>query len=62
VPPGEPEAIAAAIAELLRDPQRAAEMGRRGRRRRREEFDLEVTARTIGDLYQELYAASGRRG
>ncbi len=61
VPPGEPEAIAAAIAELLRDPGRAAEMGRRGRRRRREEFDLEVTARRIGELYEELYAASGRR-
>jgi glycosyltransferase involved in cell wall biosynthesis len=62
VPPGKPEAIATAIAELLRDPGRAAEMGRCGRRRRREEFDLEVTARAIGDLYQELYAASGRRG
>jgi glycosyltransferase involved in cell wall biosynthesis len=62
VPPGEPEAIAAAVAELLRDPERAAEMRARGRHRRREEFDLEVTARTIGDLYQELYAASGRRG
>ncbi len=61
VPPGEPEAIAVAVAELLRDPERAAEMGRRGRRRRREEFNLEVTARRIGELYEELYAASGRR-
>jgi starch synthase len=62
VPPGEPEAIAAAVAELLRDPERAAEMGARGRHRRREEFDLEVTARRIGELYEELYAASGRGG
>jgi glycosyltransferase involved in cell wall biosynthesis len=60
VPPGRPEAIAAAVADLLRDPDRAAEMGRRGRLRRREEFDLDVTARRIGDLYEELYAASGR--
>ena len=35
-------------------------MGRRGQLRRREEFDLDVTARRIGDLYEELYAASGR--
>ena len=46
--------------DLLRNPDEAAEMGRRGQRRRREEFDLDVTARRIGDLYEELYAASGR--
>ena len=33
-------------------------MGRSGRRRRREEFDLDVTARLIGELYEELYAAA----
>jgi glycosyltransferase involved in cell wall biosynthesis len=60
VPPGQPEAIARAVADLLRDPDAAAEMGRRGQRRRREEFDLDVTARRIGDLYEELYAASDR--
>ncbi len=60
VPPGQPEAIATAVAELLRNPDEAAEMGRRGQLRRREEFDLDVTARRIGDLYEELYAASGR--
>jgi glycosyltransferase involved in cell wall biosynthesis len=60
VPPGDPEAIATAVAGLLRDPDEAAEMGRRGQRRRREEFDLDVTARQIGNLYEELYAASGR--
>jgi starch synthase len=62
VEPGDPEAIAGAVAGLLRDPARAAEMGRRGRRRRRAEFDLDVTARAIGDLYEELYAAAGGRG
>jgi glycosyltransferase involved in cell wall biosynthesis len=60
VPPGTPEAIAAAVADLLRHPDEAAEMGRRGQQRRREEFDLDVTARRIGDMYEELYAASGR--
>ena len=49
VDPGDPEAIAGAVASLLRDPGRAAEMGRNGRRRRREEFDLDVTARLIGE-------------
>ncbi|HEY7151671.1 MAG TPA: glycosyltransferase [Solirubrobacterales bacterium] len=60
VPPGQPDAIAAAVAELLRSPDEAAAMGRRGQRRRREEFDLDVTARRIGDLYEELYAVSRR--
>ena len=60
VPPGQPEAIATAVAELLRNPDEAAEMGRRGQLRRREEFDLDITAHRIGDLYEELYAASGR--
>ena len=58
VEPGDPEAMAAAIGGLLRDPARAAAMGRRGRRRRRAEFDLDVTARIIGELYEELYAAA----
>ncbi|MGH2925292.1 MAG: glycosyltransferase [Solirubrobacterales bacterium] len=58
VDPGDPAAIAGAVGSLLRDPGRAAEMGRNGRRRRREEFDLDVTARLIGELYEELYAAA----
>ena len=39
------------------DPERAARMGEAGRRRRREEFSIEATARQVGDLYEELYAA-----
>ncbi len=59
VEPGDPEALASAIGGLLHDPARAAVMGRRGRRRRRTEFDLDVTARMIGELYEELYEAGG---
>lgn len=39
--PRDPEAIAAAAAELLADPQRAAEMGRAGRRRVEESFSVD---------------------
>jgi glycosyltransferase involved in cell wall biosynthesis len=60
--PGDAEGIAKAVAELLRDPDRAAEMGRRGRERRRAEFDLDVTARRVGELYEQLYEASRRGG
>jgi glycosyltransferase involved in cell wall biosynthesis len=41
IPPGDEEALARALEALLRDPERGAEMGRRGRQRAREEFDLE---------------------
>jgi len=41
VPPGDEEAIARALAELLTDPERRTDMGRRGRERARQHFDLE---------------------
>ena len=53
-----PSALAASIAELLRDPDRAAKMGVRGRERRRSEFDIEVTRRRFEELYEELWAAA----
>jgi glycosyltransferase involved in cell wall biosynthesis len=62
VEPGDPSAIAAAVGDLLRDPNGATEMGRRGRRRRRAEFDLDVTARRTAELYEELYEAATRGG
>ena len=57
----DPSALAASIAEILRDPDRAAEMGARGRERRRSEFDLEVTVRRLEGLYEELWADHSSR-
>lgn len=57
VPPGEPIALAAAIAELLRAPQLAREMGRQARERQRDEFDLESLVRRLERLYEDLLAA-----
>jgi glycosyltransferase involved in cell wall biosynthesis len=54
VPPQDPQGLAAAVAELLADPQRARRMGEAGRTRRREEFSIDATVRHIEDLYDEL--------
>jgi glycosyltransferase involved in cell wall biosynthesis len=58
VPRRDPEALAGAMAELLGDRPRAAEMGRRGRERRAREFDIDVMVRNIEDLYSSLYVAA----
>jgi glycosyltransferase involved in cell wall biosynthesis len=60
VEPQDPAAFAAAVAELLRDPQRARELGRRAQERRRAEFDIEVMVRRLEDLYTELRARASR--
>ena len=57
---GDPVALAKAVAELLRDPERRVQMGRIGRDRRRSEFDIDVTVERIEQLYEELYR--GKRG
>ncbi len=61
VEPRDPQALADAIGSLLDDRQRARELGERAEERRRREFDIEVTAERIGDLYQSLYESSRRR-
>lgn len=60
VEPDDPEGLAAGVAELLRDPDRAAWMGERGRERRQAEFDIALVAERFEQLYERLHAASGR--
>jgi glycosyltransferase involved in cell wall biosynthesis len=60
VEPQDPAGLAAAIATLLADPQRRAEMGRAGRERRRREFSIEGTVGAIERLYEELHARKAR--
>ena len=61
VNPGDPAALAGALAELLGDRERRAEMGFKGRERRRSEFDIDVTVERIEQLYEELYQGKRRR-
>jgi glycosyltransferase involved in cell wall biosynthesis len=55
---GDPESFAAALISLLRDPARAAEMGRRGRRRVEEHFSAQRMADETLTLYQSLLKSS----
>lgn len=60
VPPGDPEALADAIVDLLQDDDRRARLGAAGRRRIVEEFSWQrAGARTV-DLYRAV--AEGRAG
>lgn len=60
VPPASPEALADAIATLLKDPDRRRRMGVAGRRRVEQHFRFEAMMRRYEDLYDELLAARGR--
>jgi glycosyltransferase involved in cell wall biosynthesis len=61
VAPGDAAGLAAAVVELLRDPERARAMGAAARERRRAEFDLDGTVRTLEQMYERLVAERGRR-
>lgn len=54
VDPLDPHAMAAAISELIADPQRAEEMGAHGRRLIETEFNWEAESVKIVDLYRSL--------
>jgi starch synthase len=66
IEPRDPAAFSAAIAErvnaLLRDPERAAEMGRAGRARAVEAFDWSAIAAETVDAYRAARPAGPRRG
>ena len=59
VPPGDDEALAAALSGLRADPDRARRMGESARRRAVEEFDRRVVARNMAAIYRE--AMNNRR-
>lgn len=63
VPARDPDALAAAILELLGDPRRARELGRSARRDAVRRFDLDDIARRHEEVFAEALAArSGRFG
>jgi glycosyltransferase involved in cell wall biosynthesis len=60
VEPGDVDGLAAAIAALLRDPARRAELGARALERQRAELGLDTMLRRLEALYEELYARTRR--
>jgi glycosyltransferase involved in cell wall biosynthesis len=58
VPADDPEALAAAVIELLGDPDRARRMGEAGRRHVLEHFSLEPMVRRYEEVYWELLNGS----
>lgn len=62
VPPGDADALAAAMIRLWREPELRARFRSRGRRWVEEHFDLARQVRETGDLYQETWQQrTGRR-
>ncbi|MDI6893219.1 MAG: glycosyltransferase [Bacillota bacterium] len=53
VPPGDAAALAAAILALLRDPERVRSLGRAGRQRVEAQFDCELMAARVVDVYRQ---------
>ena len=58
VPPSRPDLLAAALSSLAADPHRATEMGRAGRRRVEERFDLGRTIAEYERLYETILAGN----
>jgi mannosyltransferase len=57
VPPGDVDALVAALEPLMRDPARAAEMGRRARERAVAEFSIAAEAERILAVYDVIFAS-----
>ena len=58
VPPRDPDALAAALGELLRDPARRESIADAGEERL-EDYGMDAIARRFGELYDELLAERG---
>ncbi|HWV26786.1 MAG TPA: glycosyltransferase, partial [Aeromicrobium sp.] len=58
VEPGDVGQLTVAIAELLDDPTRRAQMGKAGRRRVLERFSWRAVAEATADAYERVIAAS----
>jgi glycosyltransferase involved in cell wall biosynthesis len=54
VPAGDPQALAAGMMRFSKDPQLRERMGRAGRRRVEELFDIRDTARNVEELYNKI--------
>src|SRR5207248_2871228 len=54
MPPGDVDALVAALEPLMRDPAAAAQMGERGRARVLEKFSLDAEAAAIAEVYRRL--------
>jgi glycosyltransferase involved in cell wall biosynthesis len=62
VPMGDPVKMAEAVAWLIGNPERAVEMGLRGRQRVLEQFTIQKTARMVEAVYQEMLNPAQRLG
>jgi glycosyltransferase involved in cell wall biosynthesis len=60
VPPRDAAALAAATGRALRDRALRERLGRNAQDRQRREFDLRTTLQSLEDLYEQLFATSGR--
>lgn len=58
--PNDPDGLADAMIGLLGDTERAATMGRAGRRKVEDEFSIEATTSSVFALYRELLEEKGR--
>jgi mannosyltransferase len=54
-PPGDADALVAALEPLMRDPERAAAMGARARARVAETFNRDLEADRIVEVYRQLW-------
>lgn len=62
VPPGDPPALAAALARLLDDRVLRDRLGAAARARARAEFDVRVMGDRVAGIYRTLLASPGARG